>query len=253
MHFAQLHHQATPLLLANVWDAASAKAAQAAGYAAIGTSSAAVAATLGYADGEALSFGELYAMVARIRAVTNLPLTVDMEAGYGDTANAVVQNLCRLEALGVAGVNLEDSLVRGGKREQLPADEFAQRLRAIRGGLRSQGVELFLNARTDTFLLGIADARAQTIARGRLYHECGADGLFAPCMTDAADIAAVVAEVPLPLNVMCMPALPSFSRLAELGVKRISMGNSLHARLQRNLEQLFTSVRDAQSVAALFE
>jgi 2-methylisocitrate lyase-like PEP mutase family enzyme len=253
MPFAQLHQQADPLLLANVWDAASARAAQAAGYAAIGTSSAAVAATLGYADGEGISFAELVALVARLRAVSDLPLTVDMEAGYADTAGAVVENVCRLAAVGVVGVNLEDSKVHAGRRTLSTAEDFAQRLREVRAGLRAADVPMFLNARTDTFLLRVADARDETIARGRLYAESGADGLFVPGVTEEADIAAIVGGVPLPLNVMCMPTLPSFARLSALGVKRISMGNFLHARVQRSAEQLFAMVRQEQSFRALFD
>lgn len=253
MNFAQLHQQAEPLLLANVWDAASARAAEAAGYAAIGTSSAAIADILGYADGEGVSFAELKTLVARLRAVTDLPLTVDVEAGYGETARAVVDNLRKLAALGVVGVNLEDSVVRNGLRELLDTEVFAQRLRDVRAGLQAAGVALFLNVRTDTFLLGVANARAETVARGRCYAASGADGLFLPCVTDEADITAIVAGVSLPLNVMCMPNLPSFERLAALGVKRISMGNFLHGRMLRSLQQLFAAVRDEQSFRAVFD
>jgi 2-methylisocitrate lyase-like PEP mutase family enzyme len=253
MHFAQLHQQAEPLLLANVWDAASARAAQSAGYVAIGTSSAAIADMLGYADGEGVSFAELQALVARLRTVTDLPLTVDVEAGHGETAGAVVDNLLNLAALGVVGVNLEDSVVHNGLRELLDSAAFAQRLRDIRAGLQAAGVVLFLNVRTDTFLLGVANARAETVARSRRYAASGADGLFVPCMIDEADIAAIVAGVSLPLSVMGMPNLPSFERLAALGVKRISMGDFLHRRVQQTLWQLFAAVRDEQSFRAVFD
>ena len=253
MTFDQLHQQTEPLLLANVWDAASARAAQSAGYAAIGTSSAAIAAMLGYADGEGLSFAELLALVARLRAVSDLPLSVDMEAGYGDTAETVVANLQKLAALGVVGVNLEDSIVRNGQRILVDAVAFAQRLHEIRAGLQAGGTAMFLNVRTDPFLLGVDNARAETIARGQRYAATGADGLFAPCVTAEADIAAVVAGVSLPLNVLCMPDLPAFERLAALGVKRISMGNALHGKLQQTLQQLFAAVRTEQSCQMMFE
>jgi 2-methylisocitrate lyase-like PEP mutase family enzyme len=252
MKFFQLHQQAEPLLLANVWDAASASAAETAGYTAIGTSSAAIADSLGYADGEGIGFDELVALVARVRSVSGLPLTVDVEAGYGATSEAAVTNLRELAALGVVGVNLEDSVVRGGQRTLVDVEPFAQRLRDIRAGLQATGVEMFLNVRTDTFLLGVDPAREETIARGRRYADSGADGLFVPCLTNEADIAAIVAGVPLPLNVMCMPTLPSFGRLAALGVKRISMGNFLHQRAHHVLQQLFGDVRAEQSFAPVF-
>ncbi|MHB8253541.1 MAG: isocitrate lyase/PEP mutase family protein [Acidiferrobacter sp.] len=196
MHFTQLHQQVEPLLLANVWDAASARSAESAGYAAIGTSSAAIAGMLGYADGDGVSFAELKNLVVRLRAVTDLPLTVDVEAGYGETARVVVDNLLKLADIGVVGVNLEDSVVRNGLRELLNVEVFAQRLADIRFGLKETGVVLFLNVRTDTFLLGVADALTETVARGRRYAASGADGLFVPCVTDEADIATIVAGVP---------------------------------------------------------
>lgn len=236
MNFLQMHQQTEPLLLANVWDAASARAAVASGYACIGTSSAAMADMLGYADGESMTFAELVVLVARLRAVTDLPLTVDMEAGYGETPETVVFNLRRLAELGVVGVNIEDSVVRNGVREMLSAEIFAQRLRDIRAGLRAAGVTLFLNVRTDTFLLGIENALTETIARGTRYASCGADGLFVPCVTAETDIRSIVDGVSLPLNVMCVPDLPSFDHLGSWGVKRISMGNFLHARMQQTLQ-----------------
>ncbi|CAB3762537.1 carboxyvinyl-carboxyphosphonate phosphorylmutase [Burkholderia sp. MSh2] len=252
MNFARLHQQTEPLLLANVWDAASARAAEAAGYAAIGTSSAAMAELLGHADGEGIAFAELKALVARVRSVSGLPLSVDVEAGYGATPEAVVDNLRELAALGVAGVNLEDSVVREDRRTLVDADTFARRLHDIHAGLRAAGIGLFLNVRTDTFLLGVAHAREEAVSRGRRYALSGADGLFVPCVTDEADIAAIAAGVPLPLNVMCMPDLPSFERLAALGVKRISMGNFLHRRMHQVLQQLLVDVRAGQSFQPVF-
>ncbi|WP_374338086.1 isocitrate lyase/phosphoenolpyruvate mutase family protein [Leeia sp.] len=253
MTFAELHQQSSPLLLANVWDAASARAAEAAGYAALGTSSAAIADMLGYADGEGLSFAELLAVVTRIRAVSSLPLSVDMEAGYGETAESVVQNLLALAAQGVVGINLEDSLVVNGQRSMLEADVFGQRLQAIRQGLQAAGVNLFINVRTEAYLLGLPDALEQTLARGQRYGECGANGLFVPGIIQAEAIRELAARIALPLNVMCMPGLPTFPQLAALGVKRISMGNFLHGRVQQTLQQLFATVRSEQSFHCVFE
>ncbi|MBN3002297.1 isocitrate lyase/phosphoenolpyruvate mutase family protein [Chromobacterium alkanivorans] len=252
MNFTALHHQAEPLLMANVWDADSARLAEQAGYAAIGTSSAAIAALLGYDDGEDLSFAELRRMVLRLRTASRLPLSVDMEAGYGDSPARIVANLLDLAALGVAGVNLEDSVVRQGQRRLLPAEDFAATLAAVRAGLTQAGAALFLNIRTDIFLLGAPDARAQAIVRGRLYAERGADGLFVPGVVQEEDILAIAEAVPLPLNVMCMPALPDFAALARLGVKRISMGNAVHEQLQRSLRNMLQNIRTQQSFQAVF-
>lgn len=136
MNFADLHNQHEPLLIANVWDAASAVAAQEAGYQALGTSSAAIASTLGYEDGQGMPFDELFYMVTRIRAVSNLPLSVDMEAGYGDSAEAITANLRRLAQTGVAGVNLEDSRVINGVRQLDDAFDFSCTLKTAIPGRR---------------------------------------------------------------------------------------------------------------------
>lgn len=252
MNFATLHTQPTPLLLANVWDVASAKAAQHAGYAAMGTSSAAIADMYGYADGEGLTFTELAHLVKRIQACCTLPLTVDMEYGYASSTQEIAANVLALAELGVAGINLEDSRVQHGERTLRDAAEFALLLRACRQHLDQKQRSLFINVRTDTFLLGLDDAREETLARGTLYAEHGADGLFVPCITAPSDITAVVDGVPLPLNVMCMPALPDFNTLTALGVKRISMGNFIHQYCQASSQGLFSSILNNQSFEAVF-
>lgn len=252
MDFAALHQQTTPLLLANVWDAASVQAAEQTGYDALGTSSAAIAAMFGYSDGEGISFTELRQWVVRLRALSKLPLSVDMEAGYGENPEQMIANLVELAELGIVGVNLEDSVVRHGERTLLDAPAFAAGLKAIRVGLVKERISLFINARTDTFLLGVSDALAQTVARGRLYAESGADGFFVPCVTQEADIAAIVKAVPLPINVMCMPDLPAFEVLAGLGVKRISMGNFVHSEIQRYLQGMLQDIRARQSFQVIF-
>ena len=252
MDFFALHGQPAPLLLANAWDVPSVRAAVRAGYAAVGTSSAAMAATLGYEDGEQMGFAELHGCVKRMIAACPLPLSVDMEAGYARDPSQAVANLMALAELGVAGVNLEDSCVRNGKRLLQEAEGFAGWLQAVKAGLQRAGGRLFLNIRTDAFLLGRADAQAETIARGRRYAEHGADGLFVPGVTREADIAAIASAVPLPLNVMCMPALPSFERLAALGVRRISMGNFVHAAMERHLRRLLGDISAQQSFRSVF-
>ncbi|MGW8390997.1 isocitrate lyase/PEP mutase family protein [Pseudoduganella sp. HUAS MS19] len=236
------------LLLANAWDASSAQAAEAAGYKAIGTSSAAIAAMLGYQDGEQLPFDELLYIVRRILASTALPLSVDIEAGYGDSNNAVIANIARLAELGVAGINIEDSRVLGGHRELLPAAHLAERLRALRPAFP----RLFLNARTDTFLLGHNAALQETLARGRLYAAAGADGLFVPGITTPADIRELTGTIGCAVNVMCMPGLPDFATLAKLGVRRISMGNFVHGVMARQAHAMFETIRNQQSFTALF-
>lgn len=248
MSFTALHHQSQPLLIANVWDAASALTAGQAGYHALGTSSAAIASTSGYEDGESMSFDELFFVVARIKAVTKLPLSVDLEAGYGDTTGRIIENIHRLRQLGVVGINIEDSHVVNQARSLDDASTFAAKLREITQACP----DLFFNVRTDTFLLNLDNALEETLYRGQLYAKMGADGFFVPCVTQPADIAAIAREVPLPLNVMCMPALADFSTLASLGVKRISMGNFIYSALQARLFTLFNEVQTHHSFQGVF-
>jgi 2-methylisocitrate lyase-like PEP mutase family enzyme len=252
MNFAELHNQHQPLLIANVWDAASAVAAQEAGYQVLGTSSAAIASTLGYEDGQGMPFDELFYMVTRIQSVSNLPLSVDMEAGYGISAEEITTNLRRLAQTGVSGVNLEDSRVINGARQLDDVSDFSRNLRVVCDALRSEKYRLFLNIRTDTYLLEHEDALQETILRGQSYKAAGADGLFVPCLTSEKDISLIAEATGLPLNVMCMPDLPSFDRLKLAGVSRISMGNFVHSSIQSTLTDVMHTIRSRQTFEGLF-
>lgn len=252
MDFTTLHYQEKPLVIANVWDAPSAIAAQQAGYQALGTSSAAIANMLGYADGEGMAFEELLYMVRRIRAVSSLPLNVDMEAGYAHDSEGIVTHFRQLAALGVVGVNLEDSRVIKGVRTLEDPVAFSQRLSAVRSGLSAQGCPLFINARTDAFLLNLPDALNVTLSRIAYYEAGGADGLFVPCVSDAQDIAALVQHTSLPLNVMCVPGLDDFATLGKMGVRRISMGNAVHCAIQGTLNTLLLTLHQQQSFTGVF-
>ncbi|MBX4775111.1 isocitrate lyase/phosphoenolpyruvate mutase family protein [Klebsiella sp. CVUAS 10191.3] len=253
MNFAEFHNQHEPLLIANIWDAASAVAAQEAGYQVLGTSSAAIASTLGYEDGQRMPFDELFYMITRIRTVSNLPLSVDMEAGYGDSAEEIATNLRRLAQTGVSGVNLEDSRIINGGRQLDDVTDFSRNLRKICTKLKSENYNLFLNIRTDTYLLGHEGALRETIFRGQSYKAAGADGLFVPCLTSEKDISLIAEATGLPLNVMCMPTLPSFDRLKLAGVSRISMGNFVHSAMQSKVTDVMHAIRTRQTFEGLFD
>ncbi|WP_145578728.1 isocitrate lyase/PEP mutase family protein [Yersinia alsatica] len=252
MNFTQLHQQTKPLLMANVWDVASMQVAEAAGYLALGTSSAAIAAILGYSDGDGISFAEVRQLVARLQIKSKLPISVDLEAGYSDQPKQVVANILELASLGIIGVNLEDSIVRHGIRTLVETSCFAEKLDAIRQGLIKEKISMFNNVRTDTFLLGMQNVLEETLVRGQTYAKYGADGFFVPCMTKESDITAVIEAVPLPLNLMCMPDLPSFEILQRLCVKRISMGNFVHAKLQSYLQRMLVNIQSERTFNVVF-
>ena len=252
MLFRELHHQEQPLLICNVWDAASAQIAEKLNFQAIGTSSAAIASTCGVDDGEELSFSELLTVVKKITAVTRLPLTVDIEAGYSRDPLEIANHIRQLEKLGVVGINIEDSHV-GESRELLDAPYFSEILTEVKKQLNKTESEIFLNVRTDVFLLGLENALPAAIQRILHYTQAGADGIFVPCIEDSDDIKAICNASSLPINVMCMPDLPGVSRLQSLGVKRISMGNFLFNAMYQQLENMLTQVKSEQSFKTLFE
>lgn len=253
LRFRHLHLGPAPLLLATIWDARSAAVSQAQGFAAVGTSSAALAGMLGYPDGEQLPFAELRYLVGRICASTTLPVSVDLEGGYGPTPAAIAGHIAELVALGVAGINLEDSATTpGGGRWLRPAQEFATTLQAVRATLARQQVPVFLNVRTDTYLLPGPEPLADTEHRAQLYAAAGADGLFVPGLTHLPAIRALCRATPLPVNVMALPDLPGFGPLADAGVRRISMGNFLFEALTARQQQLSHHILQEQSFSSLF-
>jgi 2-methylisocitrate lyase-like PEP mutase family enzyme len=225
--FRSLHVAGTPLVLFNIWDAGSARAVAAAGAQAIATGSWSVAAANGFDDGEHMPLDFAVANLARIVTATGLPVTIDLESGYGASAEAVGRCIAQAIAAGAIGCNLEDSFTQDGTLRGI--DEQVSRLAAARRAAQQAGVPIFINARTDVFFQKPPaehdDAMvAAALERAQAYRRAGADGLFVPGLVDAALIARVVAASPLPVNIMASAATPSRTRLAELGVARISHG-----------------------------
>ncbi|AXT52854.1 isocitrate lyase/phosphoenolpyruvate mutase family protein [Aquimarina sp. BL5] len=251
MNFKDLHHQKTPLLLGNVWDVPSAKAAEKLGFRAIGTSSAAIASLLGYQDGEEMDFSELLYFVKRIAANTQLPLSVDLESGYSRDPKIITKHIKALVDIGVVGINIEDSIV-DNKRILLDAAEFTNTLTAVNNLLSKGSIDVFINVRTDVFLLGDPNPIAATKKRIHLYEQAGADGIFTPGIENESDIREIVTCTQLPINVMCMPDLLDFNTLSKLGVQRISMGNFLFDKMYSQLESITKKIVDQQSFQSIF-
>lgn len=247
--FCDLHHQQTPLILGNVWDVRGAKTFEAQGFDVVGTSSAAIAHMLGYEDGEKMSFSELEYIVKRIVANISIPLSVDLEGGYGRKTSEIADNIKQLSDLGVVGINIEDSLVNK-ERELRSIDDFSGIISEIKSYVEKNNINIFVNVRTDPFLLGIVNPLEETLKRISAFEQ--ADGIFIPGITNQDDIKAVTSATNLPVNVMCMPELPSFQILSDLGVKRISMGNFIHNSLMNNLEKKINKVQAEQSFDCLF-
>lgn len=221
MNFRQLHQGPGVLKIANVWDAGSAVLVQALGVPALATTSAGLAWALGHADGNQLPIEEHAAAIRRIARVARVPLSADSEAGYSDDPATAADNVMRLAEAGAVGINLED----GAGDPAL----LCRKIAAIKAAAVRAGIDLFINARCDVYLKNLAPGRAadEVLLRARDYAAAGADGLFAAGVTAVADIAALVAGQPLPLNVMARPALPGLDELQRLGVRRISAGSAI--------------------------
>jgi len=221
--FHRLHAGPDPLVLVNAWDAVSARIVERAGAKAIATTSAGIAWALGYPDGERVPVDELLAATARICRVTGVPVTVDIERGFGDSTGAACDVVRALIDMGVTGINIEDGTLPG-TRELAPPEILCERVAA----LRQLDARLFINARTDTYFVANDDPAARyedTLRRARLYASAGADGIFVPGMSKLDEIAGLAAAVSLPVNVYAgHTQAPPVAVLAGAGARRISLG-----------------------------
>ena len=241
--FIQLHHQEKPLIIANAWNVKSARLIEARGYAAIATSSGAIADSLGYPDGEKIPFDELLYVIRRIAASISIPLSVDLERGYTDDLNELNNHIQQLIDLGVAGINLEDAQGE---------DIYLKKLTSVKNYLTKNNQQLFINARTDVFLQKLESPLETTLRRAQLYVEAGADGLFVTGVQDISLVREITSSVTLPVNVVAVPKLASIGALAANGVKRISMAVLLYKATYGYLEKLAGEVQTEQSLAPLY-
>ncbi|OLE64936.1 MAG: hypothetical protein AUG74_12785 [Bacteroidetes bacterium 13_1_20CM_4_60_6] len=222
--FRRLHREPGILVLPNAWDVITARVIESAGFAAIATSSAGVAWALGYADGERISRGEMLAVVRRIASSVRVPVTADMEAGYGTTPEAAAETARGVIAAGAVGLNLEDGTNDG---RLVDAALHQDRIRAMREVGAAAGVPLVINARTDAFEVKAwspMERFTAAVRRANAYCAAGADCLFVPHVSDAATIGQLAREIEGPLNVIAGPPAPAIPELERLGVRRASLG-----------------------------
>jgi 2-methylisocitrate lyase-like PEP mutase family enzyme len=218
----RLHADPAILVLVNVWDAASARTvASLPGCRAIATASWAIAAARGLADGEAIGREGMLEAVRYVADSVALPVTADLEGGYGETPADVGETIARAIAAGAVGCNLEDG-VRDGELLR-DAQDAAERVAAARARADAEGVPIVINARTDVYLRGADDPEA-AILRGQSYARAGADCIFVPGVRDRATISELVAGIDAPVSILAAPGAPSVSELQELGVARVSFG-----------------------------
>jgi len=227
--FRMLHGGPRILALPNAWDVASARILEEDGFPAIATSSAAIAFSLGYPDGQRISRDEMLEVVARIASAVHVPVTADMESGYGSTVKDIVETAKAVIAAGAIGMNLED-VTGDDASSHVDLALQVKKISAIRETASSAGVPLVLNARTDIYLMPIGEAAThfeRTVERLRAYRQAGADCVFAPGVSSRDTIAELVKAIAAPLNILVSPNCPSLAELEKIGVARVSAGSAV--------------------------
>ncbi|HEY3824754.1 MAG TPA: isocitrate lyase/phosphoenolpyruvate mutase family protein [Bryobacteraceae bacterium] len=244
--FRRLHSGPDILVLPNAWDAISARIVEEEKFPAAVTGSAGVAAVLGYADGQKIPRQEMMFMVARMAASVSVPLTADVESGYGDPAGTAREVI----AAGAVGMNLEDQ----ADHKLLPLEDQLASIRAVKEAAKATGIPLVLNARTDIFLMKHGDEPTRfdrAVERLNAFHEAGADCLFAPGVADAGTIGRLVKALKGPLNILASIGTPSVSELKRLGVRRLSLGSGTQRITLGTLQRFARHLRDEGTLTAL--
>jgi 2-methylisocitrate lyase-like PEP mutase family enzyme len=225
--FRRMHDRSRILVLVNVWDAMSARVVEDAGAQAIATSSATLAHSIGYPDGEAAPRDEIVAAIARIARSVDAPVSADIESGFGRTPGEVAETVRMVIQAGAVGINLEDAVhERRGELYEIP--QALERIAAARATAAKSGVPLVINARTDVFLIGVGPREERldhAIRRANAYREASADSLFVPAVRDAPTIATLASRIGGPLNVLAGPGTPPIPELERMGVARVSVGS----------------------------
>lgn len=232
--FLKLHYDEEILVLLNSWDTGSSKLIEACGYKAIATTSMGIAASLGYPDCQVIRLPELLDVISGIVKGVQAPVTVDIEAGYGNSTGEVIESVKQVVATGIAGINIEDSLHLSPVL--MDEQEFCERIAAIRSLSDALGFHLVINARTDAFYTSSgtpSEKLAESIRRGNQYREAGADCIFVQPVWEKATIATLVKEIDAPVNILSNPTIgsgrlpPSVPELQDLGVSRVSLGSGM--------------------------
>ena len=231
--FLKYHHDKEILVLLNSWDIGTSKLVEACGYKAIATTSMGVAASLGYPDCQVIQLSEMIDVMTGIVRAVHVPVTVDIEAGYGNNVDEIIESVKKIIATGIVGINIEDSIDL--QPELIDVSEFCERISAIRALSDSLGFHVVINARTDSFYTSSGSTKeklSESIKRGNKYREAGADCIFVQPVWEKETIATLVKEINAPINILVNPGMaggvpPSVRELQDLGVARLSLGSSV--------------------------
>lgn len=227
--FQEMHQGDTLLFLGNAWNGASARILAAAGFQAIGTTSWGIADSFGLPDGEKMEFSAHLNIIQEIVESVEVPVSADIESGYSEDKETIVQHVLQVAKTGAAGINIEDSMKNGDGLRDLV--EHAECLSAMRFALDGAGYRnFFINARTDVYLQGIPSLE-EALKRAKAYEEAGASGIFMPGLTEEGTIREIVRALDVPLNLLSLPGLTNVEKLKSWGVRRFSIGNALSDKI----------------------
>ena len=251
--FFAMHFAKDVLLLPNAWDAASARIVEHSGFPAVATTSAGISFSLGYPDGQKITRREMLEVVARIARTVKVPVTADVEAGYGDRPEDAAETARAVIAAGAIGMNFEDAT--GDPNHPLTDLPLQlERIRAIREAGEALSVHIVLNARTDVYLAQVGDAAKrydETVRRLAAFRDGGADCVFVPGLRDASAIGRLVADLGCPINILAVSGSPPVPELAALGVKRISLGSGPMRAALGQLRKVAKEIREQGMYAAM--
>jgi 2-methylisocitrate lyase-like PEP mutase family enzyme len=252
-HFRALHQGPKLLVLPNIWDPLGARLLEHLRFPAVATASASVAFSLGYDDGEKITYAAMLDAIRRIAASVGVPVTADIERGYADDPDDVAENIRDLLRTGAVGINIEDGIREGGRLR--PVESQCARIGAARRAADREGIPLFINARIDTFMREksspLEEKLAETIQRARAYVEAGADGIYPITVGDIDTLRAIRESVEVPINVYASASTAPMRDLQALGINRLSVGPGLLKAALTTMKKVALDLKDHGSYEAL--
>ncbi|MFC7393987.1 isocitrate lyase/PEP mutase family protein [Scopulibacillus cellulosilyticus] len=253
--FSKLHKQNTVFVLPNAWDVISAKIFEECGFEAIGTTSAGIAASLGFKDGQNIPLEKMIGTIKNIVSSVNIPVSADIEAGYGSTVNEVLNTVKRVIEAGAVGINIEDGT---GDPEHPVFDISLQKekIKAIKNLSISTDTALFINARTDMYWLDVGNPYQrfqETIKRAEAYEEAGADCIFVPGLNDLEVIRALRQKISCPINLLVSPEMPSTTELSKIGIERLSCGSAPFRSTVTLLKEICEEIKNQRTFHRITE
>ena len=254
--FHKLHHSGKMLLLPNIWDPLGAILLESLQYQTVATASASMSFCNGYDDGEKLPFEDFSTMLTKIVSSVAIPVSADIESGYASTDKQLEENIKRLIATGIVGINIEDTDKEMGGL--LPIEVQSTRIGLIKKISAEMGISLFINARTDVYIHGdkfdTAESKLEeTLKRGIAYKTAGADCFYPIVMRSEHDIKTTVETLQMPVNILTLPGIPDLKRLEEIGVARVSLGPSFLKIAIRAMKDLAVKLQNLEGLQEITE